>query len=246
MKVIVFSTFGNSYGKNLADFLLKHNYRIILVIEKSNFKTRVNQIFGYIRTKGFVGTLRIVANFILSKTEAIGKTNSGNYTHISTKTYFVEDLNGKANHKLLKKLKPDLIVLGGTRIIKGNILRIPKKDTINCHPGLLPRFRGVDVVLWSIYKNDKVGATVHYVDEHIDSGDIILRQKIRIDNCKTIEEVRERVRMLSYQLVLKALGMLEKGKAPRLKQHGRYPLYAKMPKKLLIKVEAMIKNGYKN
>ncbi len=246
MKIVVLSTFGNTLGKNIADVLLKHNYEITLVIEKPNFKTRIRQIFGYIKTRGFIITSKIIANFILSKAESFRRINTKKYVHSKIKNYFVEDLNSKEDYNLLKKLKPDLIVLGGTRIIKGDILKIPKKGTINCHPGLLPKFRGVDVILWSIYKNYSVGVTVHYVDERIDMGDIILKKKIKIDKCKNIEEVREIVRNSSYQLTLKAVRMLQEGKTPRLKQNRKYPLYTKMPKKLLNKVEAMIKNGYKN
>lgn len=52
------------------------------------------------------------------------------------------------------EIKPDIIVLGGSSIIRENIIKIPKIGILNAHPGLLPKYREVDVIQWAIYNVD--------------------------------------------------------------------------------------------
>ena len=105
--------------------------------------------------------------------------------------YFVKNHNGERCENLLKKIKPDVIVNAGTpRIIKENILAIPKRGLVNCHPGLLPEYKGCTVVEWAIYNNDPLGATCHFMDKGIDSGPIICSEVMPIAKGDIYEKVR--------------------------------------------------------
>jgi len=76
--------------------------------------------------------------------------------------------------KMINKLEPDYIIQGGVGILKKEVLNYG--FFLNVHPGILPSYRGLDPVLWSIYNDDPVGATVHKIDADIDSGPILVSE----------------------------------------------------------------------
>ena len=72
----------------------------------------------------------------------------------------------------------DLIVFGGTRIIRGDILDHPKDGVVNSHPGLLPDCRGSASPAWSVYHDIPIGSSTHFCDNGIDTGDLLLRREV--------------------------------------------------------------------
>lgn len=117
----------------------------------------------------------------------------------------VPNHNDPSCKEILEKFKPDLTVLGGTRIIKDYILSIAKLGTINTHPGLLPWLRGSSSVGWALYKNIKQGATVHYINPGIDTGAIILREELPVYHSDTYESLNYRVTLLAAQLTARVV-----------------------------------------
>jgi methionyl-tRNA formyltransferase len=97
--------------------------------------------------------------------------------------------NKKACRLLLEELNPDLGVLGGTRIIRDRILRIPKDGMLNAHPGLLPEVRGSASPAWSVYYDIPIGSTAHFIDPGIDTGDIVGKREIPIHRGDTYEKL---------------------------------------------------------
>ena len=69
----------------------------------------------------------------------------------------------------LVDLDLDLIVFGGTRIIRGEILDYPKHGVINSHPGLLPECRGSASPAWSVYHDIPIGSSTHFCDNGVDT-----------------------------------------------------------------------------
>ena len=102
---------------------------------------------------------------------------------------------------MLRCLEPDLIVLGGSRILRENILKIPTYGVVNVHPGILPKYRGVDVIRWAIYNKDKVGVTVHFVDSGVDTGRIIKSEIIDVQIGETIEDIKIKAINLGAKLM---------------------------------------------
>jgi methionyl-tRNA formyltransferase len=129
-----------------------------------------------------------------------------------------------ANHndqdclEILQTLEPDLLVLGGTRIIKKPILEIPAQGTLNAHPGLLPRLRGSASVGWALYKDLPIGATVHFIDPGIDTGDIIFRESLPIYRGDTYESINGRVAGLAAELMKRAVLSVTAGAFTRVPQ----------------------------
>lgn len=132
--------------------------------------------------------------------------------------FCVSNHNGPACRELLEEFKPDLLVLGGTRIIKTSILRIPKHGTINSHPGLLPRLRGSSSVGWALYKDLPQGATTHFVDQEIDTGDIILSRQLPVYHDDTYESLNYRIAILAGELMAASLKSIAVKEAPRTPQ----------------------------
>jgi methionyl-tRNA formyltransferase len=91
----------------------------------------------------------------------------------------------------LRSLKPDLIVVVAYgKILPKEILDIPKYKCINVHASLLPRYRGAAPVQWALLNGEKeIGITIMKIDELLDTGDIILQEKIKVeeeDNTATL------------------------------------------------------------
>jgi methionyl-tRNA formyltransferase/GNAT superfamily N-acetyltransferase len=105
-------------------------------------------------------------------------------------TWEPQDLKKIEYLKKLEDLQPDIIisVLFGY-ILKQDVLKIPKKGCINIHNGYLPYNKGVNANVWSIIDGTPAGATIHYMDEGIDTGNIIARKEVPVtfsDTGKTL------------------------------------------------------------
>jgi len=122
-----------------------------------------------------------------------------------TDTHKVEKLNGTYTCNILRKINPDLIVLLGTGIIRKNVLDIPKIGTIHCHQGKLPKFKGMSPIEWSIFYNNDVYITTHFIDPGIDTGKILLEQKINITDEDDIESIRQKCQKNAVNLIIKTI-----------------------------------------
>ena len=132
--------------------------------------------------------------------------------------YCVGNHNDTTSLELLVANQPDILVLGGTRIIKQNILQIPTRGTVNAHPGLLPMLRGSASVGWALYKDLPQGATAHFIDPGIDTGDIIIKSELPVYHHDTYESLNYRIGRLSGELMAKSLQHIENGTVNRTHQ----------------------------
>jgi len=129
--------------------------------------------------------------------------------------YCVANHNDDVCKELLTADKPDVLALGGTRIIKPQILETPRRATVNAHPGLLPLLRGSASVGWALYKDFPQGATAHFIDPGIDTGDIIVKRQLPVYRHDTYESINYRIAILSGELMAESLTLLANGEAPR-------------------------------
>jgi len=132
--------------------------------------------------------------------------------------YCVSNHNDDVCRDLLAADKPDVLVLGGTRIIKPNILEIPQQSTVNAHPGILPWLRGSASVGWALYKDMAQGATAHFVNPGIDLGDIIVSRELPVYHGDTYESINYRIATLAGELMAEAVTGLQNGNGPRTPQ----------------------------
>lgn len=134
----------------------------------------------------------------------------------------------------LKKLKPDVIcVVAYGKIIPKEILEIPSLGCINVHPSMLPKYRGPAPIQWAVLNGDKeTGVTTMYLDEGMDSGDIILQEKTLIDENETSGELWNRLAKVGAKLLVETLDKIEKNEAPRKKQPEEFTLAPMLEKEM--------------
>ena len=106
----------------------------------------------------------------------------------------------------------DLIVFGGTRIIRGDILDLPRFGVINSHPGLLPECRGSASPAWSVYHDVPIGSSTHVCDNGIDTGDILMRREIPVKRGMNYEDLCYHTLVLSGVLMKEVLIAYEAGR----------------------------------
>ncbi len=138
----------------------------------------------------------------------------------------------------IKKLNPDVIcVVAYGKIIPKEILEIPKYGCINLHGSLLPKYRGAAPIQWSIINGDKTtGVTTIYMNEGIDTGDMILKKEVAIDENETTGELWEKMSNIGAKLLVDTLKKIENEDAPRVKQENNAS-YAPMLEKSIAKID---------
>ena len=134
----------------------------------------------------------------------------------------------------IKELKPDVIsVVAYGKILPKEILEIPKKGCINVHGSLLPKYRGAAPIQWAVLNGDKeTGITTMYMDEGMDTGDMILTKKVEIDENETTGELWERLSKIGGELLVETLKQIEAETAPRIKQKGEFCLAPMLSKEM--------------
>tara|TARA_B110000027_G_scaffold130857_1_gene154276 strand:+ start:2448 stop:3170 length:723 start_codon:yes stop_codon:yes gene_type:complete len=109
--------------------------------------------------------------------------------------------------------KPDIICSIYYRyIITAGIIDISKGKIFNIHPSLLPKFRGCSSITWALINNQKyTGFTYHYIDENIDTGNIIFQKEIKINNYDTGASLYMKVMLEAADHFEYVLKMVDKG-----------------------------------
>lgn len=120
----------------------------------------------------------------------------------------------------VKKLNPEVIcVVAYGKILPKEILDIPEKGCINVHGSLLPKYRGAAPIHWAVINGDKTtGITTMYMDIGMDTGDMILKQEVEIEEDETTGELWERLSTIGGKLLVETLKQIEQNTAPRIKQ----------------------------
>jgi methionyl-tRNA formyltransferase len=134
----------------------------------------------------------------------ISLDNVKNLVKHGTKVQFVNDLNSVEVENSLKELQPDLIIFTGGGLIKENILNCSGRGVLNCHMGILPLYRGMDVVEWPILCNDidNLGLTVHLMEKGVDTGPILSHRYIKPEPYDTIDSLRSRFEPFMVSLMV--------------------------------------------
>jgi methionyl-tRNA formyltransferase len=125
-------------------------------------------------------------------------------------------------------LKPDVIVvMAYGQILPPNVLEIPKIACLNLHASLLPRWRGAAPIQAAIAGGDpETGITVMYMDEGLDTGDILLQHRIDIRSSDTGGSLHERLAQIAPDALLHSLRLFGEGSAPRIPQDNSLATYA--------------------
>jgi methionyl-tRNA formyltransferase len=128
----------------------------------------------------------------------------------------------------IRALRPDVIVvMAYGQILPRDVLEIPKIACLNLHASPLPRWRGAAPIQAAIAAGDReTGITVMYMDEGLDTGDILLQRTIGILRADTGGSLHDRLSKVAPEALLESLELLAKGRAPRTPQDNAFATYA--------------------
>lgn len=120
----------------------------------------------------------------------------------------------------------DLFVsMSFNQIFRERIINVPKYNTINCHAGKLPFYRGRNVLNWALINDEEeFGITVHYVDEGIDTGDIISQKTYKITDSDDYGTILNKAFIECAELLYETIKDIRNGEFQRIKQSEIHPV----------------------
>ncbi len=119
----------------------------------------------------------------------------------------------------LRELNPDLQVVVAFRYLPRQVWEIPRLGTINLHASYLPDYRGAAPINWAIVNGEQyTGVTTFFINDRIDTGNIILRQRIPINDTDTAGTLHDRLMKQGADLLVETIKLIEQGKAQVMDQ----------------------------
>jgi methionyl-tRNA formyltransferase len=118
----------------------------------------------------------------------------------------------------LTYLKPDIFVVVAFRILPPEVFQIPKLGSFNLHASLLPKYRGAAPINWAIIRGEKeTGVTSFFLQEKVDTGNIILQARVPIGPDENAGELHDKLSDIGAEIVLHTVRLIEAGKiSPKL------------------------------
>ncbi len=133
----------------------------------------------------------------------------------------------------LKKFSPDLICVAAYgKILPKNILDLPPHGCINVHASILPKYRGAAPINWAIIRGEKItGITTMKMDEGMDTGDMLLKKEIPIEDEDTGETLSQKLSLIGAELLIETIKLLKERRLNPIPQDHSQATYAPMLKK---------------
>jgi folate-dependent phosphoribosylglycinamide formyltransferase PurN len=133
----------------------------------------------------------------------------------------------------LEAVEPDVTVTFGVGRVRPPVISIARWGTVNIHRGIVPDYRGLDSDLWAILEGrlDRIGVTVHYVDETLDTGAILAQQRLPLGSGDEVHHLRYLTTVLATDLLLDVLDRIARAQAQiaGTPQTGPGRYYSAMP-----------------
>ncbi|HUX93326.1 MAG TPA: methionyl-tRNA formyltransferase [Ignavibacteriaceae bacterium] len=121
----------------------------------------------------------------------------------------------------LKNLNADLFVVVAFRILPREVFSIPPKGTFNLHGSLLPKYRGAAPIQWALINGEnETGVTTFFLDDKVDTGSMILQEKIKIDDEDDFGSLHDKLSVLGAGAVLQTVNLIERGNIELKKQNN--------------------------
>ncbi len=141
-----------------------------------------------------------------------------------------EDVNSPETIKLLKEISPDfIVVVAFGQILKKEVLEIPKYKCINVHASLLPKYRGAAPINRAIMEGEKkTGITIMEMEEGLDTGDMISKEAIAIEDSDDYLSLHDKLSHLGAMLLIETLENIEKNNYEMIPQDDEKSSYASM------------------
>lgn len=120
----------------------------------------------------------------------------------------------------LKSLKPNLQVVVAFRMLPTKVWKFPAYGTFNLHASILPEYRGAAPINWAVINGEKTtGVTTFFIDDKIDTGNIIQSKEIEIEATENVGSVHDRLMKLGGELIVDTLKLIEIGEVRTIAQN---------------------------
>lgn len=147
--------------------------------------------------------------------------------------YQPEKVNTPEFIQKVREIAPDLVVVVAFgQILKPDLLNIPPFGCVNVHASVLPKYRGSAPIHWCMINGEKeTGVTTMYMDPGMDTGDMILTQKVCIEETDTMGTLHDKLSFAGAELLGETVGQIAQGNAPRIRQNHQEASYAPLLKR---------------
>ena len=130
------------------------------------------------------------------------------------------------------------VVAAFGQILSEEILTMPRYGCVNIHASLLPKYRGAGPIQWAIINGEKTtGVTIMQMDQGIDTGDMLLKEEVAIDDRETGDSLHDKLAQTGAKLIVEALDKIESGDVVPVKQTEEGTCYAKMLQKSMGRID---------
>ena len=211
---VVFLTSGGPLYWIIANALVAEFGPIVVVQEdeepKSVFLQRRLKKLGAVALVGQVA-FGVLAKFIYKasgtkRKEILSSANADTDPPEHCALYRVPDVNSKECHAALQQVSPSVVIVVGTRIIKQQTLDCIEAPFINYHPGMTPKYRGMNGAYWTLANDDRdnLAVTVHLVDAGVDTGPILYQEHLEMPVGQNITTYHDYLAGCARSCVVKA------------------------------------------
>ncbi len=199
---------------------------------------------GAMNKKRIISTMRIYGLrrfFSMSIYHMLWMIRGGRIANIfhqyQAKVYSTENINSPVFIDLLKNLRVDLIIsFNCPQVFRKELIAVPAKGCINVHFGMLPKYRGIQPIMHALLNGEKeFGVTVHYIDEKLDSGDIIIQEKIPISEKDILDTLYPKAFETAGHLLVRVVDMIVNDTVKRIYNDPSKKSYYTYPRKETIK-----------
>jgi phosphoribosylglycinamide formyltransferase-1 len=181
-----------------------------IVIFASGSGSNAEKIILHFKNKNLANVVAVFTNNINAKV-----LEKANQLQVSTEVFNKTELSDGTILNKINKIKPDLIVLAGFLLkFPEEIIKQYPNKIINIHPALLPKYGGKGMYGMNVHKavlenkDAETGITIHYVNENYDEGEFIFQKNVSIVNCRTPEEIAQKIHELEMEYFPKEIEKL--------------------------------------
>jgi methionyl-tRNA formyltransferase len=180
-----------------------------IIVEEKNRKVNWDRFIKKVNKDGVFTALRRVLQVYFLKLTGLNIVSLAKRNGLEV--HSVGKFNSIACTALMKSLDIDLLTIASAPILKEEVFKNAKVGCLNAHPGWLPKYRGLGANAYCILNGEKPGVSIHFLDDGIDSGMIIAREKIKIRPRDSIAKINDRAMIRGAELMADVIHQFQEG-----------------------------------
>lgn len=215
LRILLLTRTGRPSGEKILKGLIKANKLCVGVVAERRSSMLLRSGFAAfllesIRRHGFIFVITRAIEMLLSQTKAERNFLEEFCEKNKIPFFLVDNHNSESTRDILINCRPDVLITANTRIISPELIKIPAKAALNFHTSKLPQYAGLDSIFWALYHGEKeIGVSIHYLEEGLDTGDIVTQETIPIKSDDSVESLTKKAHDLGARLAVMAIEKFE-------------------------------------